>query len=208
MYCTRNGGRRARCRGCWARPLVLFNPARLAPQTRYGPGPAPAMFRAGAGPPSAFGRSVLLHCVGQLLSTRRTLTYYINHPAQRRMTSGQSLATEAFFGPPSEAIKVADFLHEVVQLEEASSRAVFAPSAESLPERARRASIEVECRYVFSCDILPCIYMRTEKKDVALLNLSHDDRRKNFPLLSLQLTMADERRTRTACRMCSRPSTT
>ena len=88
------------------------------------------------------------------------------------MTSGQSLAAEAFFGPPSEAIKVADFLHEVVQLDEAASRAVFAPSAESLPAREwwealpeeRRASIEAECRYVFPLQTSPPAFTRGPRK--------------------------------------------
>lgn len=68
--------------------------------------------------------------------------------------SGQSLATEAHFGPPSECIKISDFLHEVAALEQ-SSHKVFAQSADSLGDVAqnawtalsdeRRASIEAEC---------------------------------------------------------------
>lgn len=71
--------------------------------------------------------------------------------------SGQSLATEAHFGPPSECIKISDFLHEVTALEQ-SSHKVFAQSADSLGDVAqnawtalsdeRRASIEAECGYV------------------------------------------------------------
>lgn len=73
------------------------------------------------------------------------------------MTSGQSLANESYFGPPSELIQISDFVHEVSEIE-TSQRTVFAQSADSLPEAAnagwlklseeRRLSIADECRYV------------------------------------------------------------
>ena len=68
--------------------------------------------------------------------------------------SSQGLATEALFGPPSEPIKIDNFVHEVEQ----SSHRVLAQSADLLGDvaqkewtalsGARRASIEAECRYV------------------------------------------------------------
>ena len=88
--------------------------------------------------------------------------------------SGQSPATEAHFGPPSELIKVTDFLHEVAELEQ-SSHSVFTQSADSLADVAqrewmalseeRRAAIEAECRYVFPSSVsrghIKCSFYRS-----------------------------------------------
>lgn len=72
------------------------------------------------------------------------------------MANGQSHATEAYFGPPSEAIKVEEFRREL----EKFSHSVFAQSADSLPDVAqqawaklsegKRTSVEAECRCAFS----------------------------------------------------------
>lgn len=75
------------------------------------------------------------------------------------MVNGQSHATEAYFGPPSEAIKVEEFRREL----EKFSHSVFAQSADSLPDVAqqawaklseeKRTSVEAECRCAFSSSI-------------------------------------------------------
>ena len=74
------------------------------------------------------------------------------------MSSGQSLASEAYFGPPSAPIRISDFLHEAVE-NDSTVPTIFAQSADSLPEAARqewmklsedrRSSIAAECRSVF-----------------------------------------------------------
>ena len=101
--------------------------------------------------------------LGRPVSTRCWPIEYSLHVSRQSADSmsGQSLATEAHFGPPSECIKINDFLHEVAALEQ-SSHKVFAQSAESLGDVAqkawaalsdeRRASIEEECGCVtFFC---------------------------------------------------------
>lgn len=120
------------------------------------------------------------------------------------MASGQSLANESYIGPPSEFIKISDFVREVSEIE-SSERIALAQSADSPPETARKAWMELseeqrtsvadECRYVSSTLFYSDVHAINSGKILlhtfVILRISHSPLRYQNSVQDLQKPLND-----------------